>query len=62
MCLREKLHWLESILEIRKAHMVLLPGVREGWGLVVTESNSMGTLVEAHNFHGLRGSQHCYEK
>ena len=41
---------------LSKAHLVLLPGVREGWGLVVTESNAMGTPVIAYNIHGLRDS------
>jgi glycosyltransferase involved in cell wall biosynthesis len=26
-----------------RAHAVLVPGMREGWGLVVTEANSCGT-------------------
>jgi glycosyltransferase involved in cell wall biosynthesis len=30
--------------------------VREGWGLVVTESNAMGTPVIAYNVPGLRDS------
>jgi glycosyltransferase involved in cell wall biosynthesis len=41
---------------LSKAHLVLLPGVREGWGLVVTESNAMGTPVIAYNIPGLRDS------
>ena len=28
---------------LRKAHLLLVPSVREGWGLVVTEANAMGT-------------------
>lgn len=39
-----------------KAHLALVPAVREGWGLVVTESNAMGTPVVAYNVHGLRDS------
>ncbi len=39
-----------------KAHLSLVPGVREGWGLVVTESNAMGTPVVAYNVPGLRDS------
>lgn len=39
-----------------KAHIALVPAVREGWGLVVTESNAMGTPVIAYNVHGLRDS------
>jgi glycosyltransferase involved in cell wall biosynthesis len=41
---------------LRKAHLVLMPSVREGWGLVVTESNAMGTPVVAYNVPGLRDS------
>jgi glycosyltransferase involved in cell wall biosynthesis len=39
-----------------RAHLVLVPAIREGWGLVVTESNSMGTPVVAYNVPGLRDS------
>lgn len=41
---------------LQKAHLSLVPGVREGWGLVVTESNSMGTPAVAYNVPGLRDS------
>lgn len=41
---------------LSKAHLTLVPGVREGWGLVVTESNAMGTPVVAYNIPGLRDS------
>jgi glycosyltransferase involved in cell wall biosynthesis len=41
---------------LSKAHLVLVPAIREGWGLVVTESNSMGTPVVAYNVPGLRDS------
>jgi Glycosyltransferase len=33
-----------------------MPSIREGWGLVVTESNSMGTPVIAYDVNGLRDS------
>src|SRR5207244_2260051 len=39
-----------------RAHLALAPAVREGWGLVVTECNAMGTTVVAYNVHGLRDS------
>ena len=39
-----------------KAHIILIPAVREGWGLVVTESNAMGTPAVAYNVPGLRDS------
>jgi glycosyltransferase involved in cell wall biosynthesis len=41
---------------LKKAHLVLVPSVREGWGLVVTESNAMGTPVIAYDVAGLRDS------
>lgn len=41
---------------LSKAHLTLVPGVREGWGLVVTESNAMGTPAAAYNVAGLRDS------
>jgi glycosyltransferase involved in cell wall biosynthesis len=41
---------------LRKAHLVLMPSVREGWGLVVTEANAMATPVVAYNVPGLRDS------
>ncbi len=39
-----------------RAHVILVPGVREGWGLVVTEANAMGTPAIGYNVHGLRDS------
>lgn len=39
-----------------RAHVILVPGVREGWGLVVTEANAMGTPAVGYNIHGLRDS------
>lgn len=39
-----------------RAHLTLVPAVREGWGLVVTESNAMGTPTVAYDVHGLRDS------
>lgn len=41
---------------LSKAHLVLVPSVEEGWGLVVTESNAMGTPTVAYNVAGLRDS------
>ena len=41
---------------LSKAHLVLVPSMREGWGLVVIESNAMGTPVVAYNVNGLRDS------
>lgn len=39
-----------------RAHAILVPGVREGWGLVVTEANAMGTPAIGYDIHGLRDS------
>jgi glycosyltransferase involved in cell wall biosynthesis len=39
-----------------RAHILLVPGVREGWGLVVTEANAMGTPAVAYDVPGLRDS------
>jgi glycosyltransferase involved in cell wall biosynthesis len=41
---------------LAKAHLVLVPAVREGWGLVVTESNAMGTPAIGYNVPGLKDS------
>jgi glycosyltransferase involved in cell wall biosynthesis len=41
---------------LSKSHIVLMPAIREGWGLVVTESNAMGTPVVAYDVPGLRDS------
>jgi glycosyltransferase involved in cell wall biosynthesis len=41
---------------LSKAHFTLVPATREGWGLVVTESNAVGTPVVAYNVPGLRDS------
>lgn len=39
-----------------RAHVLLVPGVREGWGLVVTEANARGTPAVAYDIPGLRDS------
>jgi glycosyltransferase involved in cell wall biosynthesis len=41
---------------LSKAHLVLVPAVREGWGLVVTESNAMGTPAIGYDVPGLKDS------
>ncbi|HEV2908737.1 MAG TPA: glycosyltransferase family 4 protein [Candidatus Eremiobacteraceae bacterium] len=40
----------------RAAHVLLLTSVREGWGLVVTEANSVGTPAAGYDVPGLRDS------
>ena len=39
-----------------RAHVLLVPSVREGWGLVVIEANSVGTPAVAYDVPGLRDS------
>jgi glycosyltransferase involved in cell wall biosynthesis len=39
-----------------RAHVVLVPSAREGWGLVVVEANAMATPVVGYNVPGLRDS------
>jgi glycosyltransferase involved in cell wall biosynthesis len=41
---------------LSRSHIVVVPATREGWGLVVTESNAMGTPVVAYDVPGLRDS------
>ena len=41
---------------MRKAHLILVSSVREGWGLIVTEANSVGTPAVVYNIPGLRDS------
>jgi glycosyltransferase involved in cell wall biosynthesis len=41
---------------LSRAHLVMVPAIREGWALVVTESNAMGTPVVAYDVPGLRDS------
>ncbi len=41
---------------LRRAHLLLYPGVREGWGLTVIDANAVGTPVVAYDVPGLRDS------
>ena len=41
---------------LSRAHIIFVPAVREGWGLVVTEANAMGTPAIGYNVHGIRDS------
>lgn len=41
---------------MRKAHLLLVPSVREGWGIVVIEANACGTPAVGYNVPGLRDS------
>jgi glycosyltransferase involved in cell wall biosynthesis len=39
-----------------RAHCLLVPSVREGWGLVVIEANSVGTPAVGYDIPGVRDS------
>ena len=41
---------------LARAHILINPSIREGWGLVVIEANKMGTPTVAYNSPGLRDS------
>ena len=41
---------------LQKSHALLITSIREGWGLVVTEANAMGTPAIGYNVAGLRDS------
>jgi glycosyltransferase involved in cell wall biosynthesis len=41
---------------MKRAHAVLVPGMREGWGLVVTEANSCGTPAIGYDIVGHKDS------
>jgi glycosyltransferase involved in cell wall biosynthesis len=37
-----------------RAHCLLVTSVREGWGMVITEANSVGTLAVGYDVAGVR--------
>jgi glycosyltransferase involved in cell wall biosynthesis len=41
---------------LSQSHIILVPGVREGWGQIVTEANAMGTPAIGYHVPGLRDS------
>lgn len=41
---------------LQKAHALIITSIREGWGLVVTEANAMGTPAIGYDVAGLRDS------
>lgn len=46
---------------IKKAWVIAVPGVREGWGQVVTDANALGTPAVGYNIPGLKDSiKHGY--
>ena len=44
---------------VARAHVLLVTSVREGWGLVVTEAASLGTMACTYDVPGLRDSVHA---
>lgn len=47
---------VELYERMARAHCLLVPSVREGWGLVVTEANTVGTPAVGYDVPGLRDS------
>jgi glycosyltransferase involved in cell wall biosynthesis len=47
---------LEKFELLKKAHVLLVPSVREGWGVSVIEANAMGTPAVGYAVPGLRDS------
>jgi len=46
---------------VKRAWVIAVPGVREGWGQVVTDANALGTPAVGYNIPGLRDSiKHGY--
>lgn len=52
--MRGKVSKDEKIDLMRRAHVLLVPSIKEGWGLVVTEAASQGTPTVVYNVDGLR--------
>jgi len=46
----------EKVERMRRAHVSVLPSLKEGWGLTNIEANSVGTAVVAADSSGLRDS------
>jgi glycosyltransferase involved in cell wall biosynthesis len=44
----------ELLERMSRAHLLVATSVREGWGLVITEANAMGTPAVAYDVPGLR--------
>ncbi|MFA5382543.1 MAG: glycosyltransferase family 4 protein [Candidatus Micrarchaeia archaeon] len=42
--------------EISKCNAIIVPSVREGWGLIVIEANALGTSAVGYDVQGLRDS------
>lgn len=46
----------EKYEHLEKAHFLLIPSIREGWGMVVIEANAMGTPAVGYKVNGLQDS------
>jgi len=46
----------DKLALMRRASVLVATSVKEGWGLIVTEANSMGTPAIAYNVDGLRSA------
>ena len=46
----------DKVTRMRRAHVAVLPSLKEGWGLTNIEANSVGTTVVAARVPGLRDS------
>jgi len=46
----------EKVERMRRAHVAVLPSLKEGWGLTNIEANAVGTTVVAADVPGLRDS------
>lgn len=46
----------DKVDRLRRAHVAVLPSLKEGWGLTNIEANSVGTTVIAANVPGLKDS------
>jgi glycosyltransferase involved in cell wall biosynthesis len=46
---------------LRRAHLLVACSVREGWGLMVTEANAVGTPAVVYDVPGLRDSTRAGE-
>jgi glycosyltransferase involved in cell wall biosynthesis len=46
----------ERLSLMKKAKLILVTSIKEGWGLIVTEANSQGTPAIAYDVDGLRDS------
>ncbi len=51
-----KLSTLERREYLRKSWVLMVPGLREGWGLNVVEANALGVPCVVYNVPGLRDS------